>query len=466
MDPTIERLKNHALKMDEDFIYKVYKEHIDSKEYNDMVTADKYYNYEHDILNKSRWAIGEKPSYDLPDERIIDNQYEKMVSQKNNYFLSKPFKIDIVKGTNEYKKKIKDIFNFKFRKSLKKIGKDAINIKRGYLLAYIDENGVLDFKKLNPLSVIPFFKDEDEQELDAFIRFYDIEVYTSEKKQIETIIEFYNNVNIKTYKIENGKLIFLFEEPYATRGSESYMWNNGVPLFVFEASENPVPLLNKCKSLQDGINTILSIFGNNMQEDARSTVLVVKNYDGQDWAEFRSEMMGLGVIPTSGDGGVDALQIEVNAENYESILKILKKALIENCKGFDAKDDRVSGSNFNQMNIQSMYNDIELDAADMELEFQTTLEELVEFINSYLGEKGEVKFTFNRNVMMNTSQVIDDLNNSNVSLRTKLENDPYCDDVDEELERLEEESKKELARQDDYDNIPFNYVGVGDEQEA
>ena len=36
--------------------------------------------------------------------------------------------------------------------------------------------------------------------------------------------------------------------------------------------------------------------------------------------------------------------------------------------GYDAKDDRLSG-NPNQMNIQSMYSDIDLDANDMETEF-------------------------------------------------------------------------------------------------
>ncbi len=37
---------------------------------------------------------------------------------------------------------------------------------------------------------------------------------------------------------------------------------------------------------QDGINIMLSDFENNMQEDARNTILVLKNYDGQDLGEF------------------------------------------------------------------------------------------------------------------------------------------------------------------------------------
>ena len=49
--------------------------------------------------------------------------------------------------------------------------------------------------------------------------------------------------------------------------------------------------------------------------------------------------------------------------------------MIENARGYDAKDDRLGG-NPNQMNIQSMYSDIDLDANGMETEFQAAFEEL------------------------------------------------------------------------------------------
>ena len=43
---------------------------------------------------------------------------------------------------------------------------------------------------------------------------------------------------------------------------------------------------------------------------------------------------------------------------------------------YDAKDDRMSGDP-NQMNIQSMYSDIDLDANGIEMEFQASMEELL-----------------------------------------------------------------------------------------
>lgn len=455
LDPISEQIRINSLQMDADFIYAVYREYIESQEYKDMIIADDYYNYKHDILKKSRWREKGNPEFPLPDEKMIDNQYAKMVDQKRNYLLSKPFKTEI-EGDKKFESAIGSIIDFRFRKRLKDIGGDAINKKVGYLYGYWDNNGELKFKKFIPQNIIPFYIDEDEEELDAFIRFFTAVDYKDKDKKEKTYIEFYNRQNIKTYEVENSGLKLLFEMPYAQKNGVDFTWDK-IPLFVFKPNPNPMPLINKCKSLQDGINTILSTFGNNMQEDARSTVLVVKNYDGQNWKEFRSELMKLGVIPVSGDGGVDSLHIEVNAENYESILKILKKALIENCRGFDAKDERISGSNFNQMNIQSMYNDIDLDASDMELEFQATLEELIEFVNSALGIQGKVKFTFDRNMMMNESQAITEFVNSNeISLQTRLGKHPWVEDVEEEMKRIENEEMDRIKRMDDYNMNPFN----------
>ena len=141
------------------------------------------------------------------------------------------------------------------------------------------------------------------------------------------------------------------------------------------------------KTLQDGLNTIISNFQNNMEEDARNTILVLVNYDGENLGEFRKNLATYGAVKVKtvdGAGGdLKTLQVEVNAENYKAILEIFKKAIIENAMGYDAKDDRMSG-NPNQMNIQSMYSDIDLDANSMETEFQASFEELLWFINVHL----------------------------------------------------------------------------------
>ncbi|MCK1996941.1 phage portal protein [Psychrobacillus psychrodurans] len=63
-------------------------------------------------------------------------------------------------------------------------------------------------------------------------------------------------------------------------------------------------------------------------------------------------------------------------------------ALIENGRGYDPKDERMA-NNSNQMNIQSMYSDIDLDANEIETEFQASFEELLWFVNINLANTNQ-----------------------------------------------------------------------------
>ena len=122
--------------------------------------------------------------------------------------------------------------------------------------------------------------------------------------------------------------------------------------------------------------------------------------------------------------------------------------------GYDAKDDRMSG-NPNQMNIQSMYSDIDLDANGMETEYQASFEELLWFLNMHLFnigmgdfEQEEVEIIFNRDMMLNEGEVIDNISKSQgiISDETLVANHPWVDDPQAELERLEQQKQENIEQ--------------------
>jgi|SRR5690554_3495231 len=53
-----------------------------------MITGERYYEGEHDILKRKRTVIGQdgilQEVDNLPNNKIVDNQYAKMVDQKAN----------------------------------------------------------------------------------------------------------------------------------------------------------------------------------------------------------------------------------------------------------------------------------------------------------------------------------------------------------------------------------------------
>ena len=161
---------------------------------------------------------------------------------------------------------------------------------------------------------------------------------------------------------------------------------------------------------------------------------------------------------------METLEVAVNAENYKVILELLKKALLENAMGYDAKDDRLSG-NPNQMNIQSMYSDIDLDANGMETEFQAAFEEILWFVNVHLYNTGkgdffseQVEIIFNRDILINETEAIENCSKSMgiLSDETIIGQHPWIDDPKKEMERLKkqkEEEQAEFERQQGYN--PF-----------
>lgn len=220
---------------------------------------------------------------------------------------------------------------------------------------------------------------------------------------------------------------------------------------------------------------MLSDFENNMQEDARNTILVIKNLDGTNLAEFRHNLAAYGAVKVRTVDGVagevDALKIEINPENYRTILEVFKNALIENAMGYDAKNDRMLG-NPNQMNIQSMYSDVDLDANGMETEYQASFEELLWFVNAHLANTGrgnfedeDVTIIFNRNILINESETIDNCQKSVgiLSNETIVSQHPWVSDVEKELQRIKEEKQMVM---DEYENA-FNLAEteeLGDEE--
>lgn len=422
-----------------------------------MRTGAAYYRQHLDIDNKERRVMGDDGHpvtlHTLPNNRIAYNRYAKIVDQKVNYLLSKPF--DVKTDDEGYGKVLDTIFDKAFRRRLKLIGQDALTGGIGYLMPYVTANG-LHFKRLPPAQVLPFWADEEHEHLDAFLRIYQVVEYKGKQPQIISKVEYYTADGVKYYIWDNNQL-----RPDNDRPQESMLMIDGqpmnwerVPLVAFKYNAEEIPLIRRVKGLQDALNTLISNFADVMCEDVRNTILVIKNYDGEDLAEFRRKLAVYGAIKVRTregvQGGVDTLTIDVNSQNYDAILQLLNKAIIDAGNGFDARDDRMS-QNPNQMNISSIYSDIDIDTNNMEMEFQAALEQLMWFVNTYLGINGQtaadVEFSFFRDTPVNEAEIVDNCRNSEgvISRETIISHHPWVHDVSAEMERIEQEQADALG---------------------
>ena len=452
---------------DEEYIINEINHFKMSQRRTEMINGEKYYSGKHDILSRKRTVIGEKGELEevdnLPNNRIVDNQYKKMVDQKNNYLLGQPISIQC--ENEQYAKLLKKMFNKKFQRLMKGIGEDSLNCGIGWLFPYYNERGEFTFKKIKPFELIPGWKDAEHTILDYAIRIYEVIAYEGHEEKVIQKVEVYDDKGITFFELTDGgklKPVEPFVQNYFTITDEDgietgYNWTK-IPLIPFKYNNKEIPLIKMVKSLQDGLNIIESNFLNQMEEDTRNTILVLVNYDGQNLGEFRRNLAQYGAVKVrtvDGSGGdLKSLQVEVNSDNYKAILEIFKKAIIENAMGYDAKDDRLAG-NPNQMNIQSMYSDIDLDANNMETEYQAAFEDLLWFINMHLFNIGagdfedeEVDIIFNRDILISEGEVIDNCQKSVgvLSDETIIANHPWVDDPQAELERLHKQKEENMEQ--------------------
>lgn len=440
-------------------INKILNDYRSSKDYEEIVTSYEYYNNRQEILYKKRLGIGEVKGTrevieNLPNNKIMRNQYAVLVDQKKNYLLTRP--IGVSSENKSYQEKLQEeLFDFKFHKLIKSVGRDSLLANMGYIYPYIDKEGNFKLMKFDPLEIIPIWEDKLHTWLQGFIRFYKTVDYEDHETEI---VEYYHTWGIDRYEEVNGELVLREQEPYFMIGDEIGNWGR-IPLIYFRMDEQEQPLLNRVKALQDAINSILSRFMDTMDEDSRNTILVLKNIGGhneQDLKRIRREINRSGIIafssnPQTGNADVSTLSVDIDITNYETVLEILIRSLIEVGRGVDTNSELFQKA-VNQMTIQSLYTNIDLDANEMETEYKVSLDILLYFYNYYKGyDHQDVKFTFDRNILINETATIENAQKSIgvISNRTIMRHHPWVEDIAEE----EKQVAKEMKEESDYDGV-------------
>ena len=155
--------------------------------------------------------------------------------------------------------------------------------------------------------MIPGWRDAEHTILDFAIRIYPVLTYNGVSEEEEFRVEVYDQKGVHYFRFD-GSLTPCepYHEPYFTMTidgeSSAYNWSK-IPLIPFKYNSHEVPLINKVKSLQDGLNLMLSDLENNLQEDVRSTILVLHEYDGENLGEFRRNLSTYGAVKVRSYGG-------------------------------------------------------------------------------------------------------------------------------------------------------------------
>jgi SPP1 family phage portal protein len=415
-----------------------------------MLEGEAYYRNKTDIRNKMQdisWKSNKKLEHGFA---------KKLVDQKIGYLLTKEPSVGTEKEA--YGEQLKDVFNRKMLKTLKNVGKEAINKGIAYLYVYFDETGVLSFKKFPSEQILPFWKDNEHTEIAAFLRIYKETIYMNGKKEVVDKVEYHHPNGINYFVLEGSKLIADVpagvEQNFNFKINDApYLWTR-IPLIPFKYNEEEQPLIEMIKSLIDNYNSQASTNAD-LLADIPQFVYKLINYGGTELKEFLADLNLYRAVKLDENGDVDKLQATPETDATEKELDRGRKSIYEFGRGVDTQDEKLG--NASGVALKYRYSDLDMDCNILESEFQASLEQMLWFVNQYFLMTGQGDFTkesvniiFNRDIVTNESEVITDCSNSVGILddKTIRENHPW---YNEEVEqRLEEQKKKEKEELDEY----------------
>ena len=472
------RLQANSFRMDYDFIQSQVHQYQQSEEYRLICKAYEYYEKDHDIVYTPRKQLGMngelEPATNAIDKRLTDDQFSKCIDQKRNYLLGRPFTIE--SEDDAYEEQLNEFFDSSLRSLIQRTGTDALLAAEVYWHPYYDRRGDLRFKKLDRRQVLVFWEDEDKSIPHSFVRFYDTYFYDGQTDKTVQHLDWYTPQGL--FRWENGVRMndnaLMYTQ--ADDGPVDH-WEGRLPLIVWKL--NPVEKIpfRKVKGLQDALNELRSQITNIALEDSRTTILLVNNYGGEmeldsSRPSLREFISKTGLIVTETidgqDGEVNAITLAFEPEQRIVVAEMLKKAIIDNMRAFDVKDLRDMSAP-NQMNIKAVYSDMAEDALEMQTRFQEAFHDLLFFVHKHLGITPEKKaeIIFNTDMMMNESDIIQDIVNSRDILSDKslVAQHPWVKEVEPELERIQKERDRTMAELFERQGVEDSFPVRNDEAE-
>ena len=318
------------------------------------------------------------------------------------------------------------------------LAKDASIYGVAFEELYIQEDGTIRFKRLDPKTVIPVYDKSIEENLLAVIRYYSDYDFTVNEEKI--IIEIITNNSITTFKTDSlmTTLNPVEEIPH---------YFKMVPVAIFENNEQQTGDFEKVISLIDAYDKMESDTLND-QEYFTDAYLALYGYtaDSEDVAKMKEDRILLMDEGTSAEWLIK----NGNDESSENIKNRLDKDIHKFSKCPNLADEEFA-SNASGIAIKFKTLGTENLTSIKERKFKRGLQqrfELISSINSVLGSGFDwrsIDIIFTRNLPTNDSDIANTVNQLQgiVSDETLLAQIPFVDDVQGEIERVKKQKEED-----------------------
>ena len=412
-----------------------------------MLKLENYYNAKNEILSRTMRDTTK------PNNKIANSYASYITDTLVGYFVGKP--ISYSGNDTNVLNELQMIFEYNDEADENaELAKNASIYGIAYELLYMNEN-VVRFKSLDPKECIPIFDDTLDNNLLAFIRYYDN--YDVVQDKTITIIEVITDKETVRYSTTStlGNLTFI----------ESYPHYFGmVPIAIYKNNEEESGDFEQVISLIDAYDKLESDSLNDFEYfvDAYLALygFTAEPEDIAQMKENRVLLMDEGtsaewLIKDTSDNNIENIKNRIDAD-------IHKFAKCPNLA------DKEFASNASGVAIKFKLLGTENKVAIKERKFKRGLQQRLELLANIKGvlangfDWRSIDIIFTRNIPANDTDIANMVNTLSgiVSEETLLAQIPFVEDVAGEIERLDKEKEK------DKENNPFFQSGLNYETGA
>ena len=415
----------------------------------------------------------------MHNARLNHPLMRKIVNQKTNFALSKPFSITTESNLDssgqekrgEDAEVVKELitelnnnyFTNEFKRDLKYIGREAVIKGLCWVYVNYNEEGKLQLRSVPAEKVIPFWADEEKKTLDALIYYYTVHKYERsqktnklEKREVLKILYFTPKGIFHYERNDDGVVVdpdepSFFEPHFKVINEEQetidMAWER-IPWIAFRDNKYELPMISLIGNLLDEYDAVTSTIVN-ILVDIPNSIKVIKNYMGTDPEAFTEFVSKYRTIFIRDDGDAHSLETKFDIKSFEETLNRLRKDIYEGSSTVDTQE--ASLGNASGVALKFRYADLDTATDDLISEFLTSMDKVIWFIlhdikrrtgNDYSNI--QYRILFRKDLIIDEEVAVLNAQRSAgiLSERTNLAKHPYVENVEEELEYKEEERIK------------------------
>lgn len=451
-------------------IGKVIKGFSESKTGKRIELGNLYYESENEkIMRRKKQFYDEKGLATDPyraNNKLASSFYKIIVKQLVGYLLGNGISITTAEKKN---KMLLDTLGKKFNQKLSECAVDAVKGSVGWLHPFINELGEFDFAVVPSEQVAFKVSPRDESLVASLVRFYSLDFngkkYMRAEEWTDADVTFYFKEGDKPYAIcaekpdadeDDPTCETQNPRPHITKTSKfgervesvtGQGWGK-IPFIPMWFDSDREYQLKPIKRHIDGYDIIQSDFMNNL-EDIQDVFWIIKGYDGEDINTFMADVKKYKTLKVGEGGDARTETTEIPTEARDMMLTSLRRDIF--FFGMAVDTDNVGDGSITNVVIKSRYANLDLKADDFEHQVESTVHDLIAFVNLYYGlvsGKGtpvtDYEIEFDRSMIMNEIEIMKmvDEQKGIVADETFFEHHPWTKgDVKKELKRQEDDKE-------------------------